>query len=479
LIDQIAWNPKQKEGLKILSTREKKFILFWGGSRSGKTFLTIRAIRIRCHKYPGSKHLIARYSFANAHKTIWLQTMLPEFKKDEQLGLCKILSQPGQVIYRNGAMVILGGLEPSTIDSVLASEYGTIFITEANENRFEVIENLFSRLNDTSKSIANGDPIKLKFIFDLNPTVKTNWTNQLFLNGLDPITKEPKRNFNEYANLWFCPEDNVHNLADGYIDTLKNLSPAKRKRFYEGVFASYEGLVFQLDDTAHIVDDFPIPHEWKKIRAIDFGYTHPFVCLWLAYDSGNDCAYVYREYIQTKMTVRAHSEEIKRLSIQDLPEKTRSNPEAWKSAEKLYSATVADHDAEDRATLYENGITTIPANKEVLMGIDNVIDLLDHTNGRRTKIKLFRSCVGTRESCDSYRWRDSAMSNRGKAKDREVIKEEDDPADSLRYGIMELFPVEEGFKFVKIGGNGQMGGAQQVASQLSEIGNALKSLNKR
>ncbi|MCW7460164.1 phage terminase large subunit [Leptospira bandrabouensis] len=441
IADEIRWNRKQLQGLKLLSDPKKKFIKFYGGSRSGKTFEIIRAIRIRALKYPGSKHLVARFSFANAKKTIWLQTMLPEFRKDEKLGLCKIIKDVAQVHYKNGSIVILGGLEPSSIDSVLAAEYGTIFITEANENRYEIIENLFSRLNDTSKDLE-GNPIKLKFIIDLNPTVETSWTNVLFIKGLDPISKTPKANFEEYASLWFSPYDNEENLAKGYITTLENLSTAKRRRFLEGKYSSYEGLVFPVDEDVHIVDDFEIPANWKRIRAIDFGYTHPFVCLWLAYDKANDRAFAYREWIQTRWTVRAHAEKIKQLSILDLPEDLRNSKEAWRLAEKLYSATVCDHDAEDRATLEENGIGPVkPANKEVLAGIDNVIDLMDFENGKKPQVYIFRSLAGTRESLDSYRWRDTTMSNRGRAKDREVLKEDDDPADTLRYGLCEIFPI--------------------------------------
>lgn len=441
IADEVRWNPKQLEGLKLLGDRTKKFIKFYGGSRSGKTYQIVRAIRIRALKYPGSKHLVARFSFANAKKTIWLQTMLPEFRKDEKLGLCKILKEVGQVHYKNGSIVILGGLEPSSIDSVLAAEYGTIFITEANENRYEVIENLVSRLNDTSKD-AEGNPIKLKFIIDLNPTVETSWTNVLFMKGLDPISRTPKPNFHEYASLWFSPYDNKENLANGYIETLENLSAAKRRRFLEGRYSSYEGLVFPVDEDIHIVDDFEIPSDWKRIRAIDFGYTHPFVCLWFAYDKANDRAFVYREWIQSRWTVRSHSEKIKELSIGDLLPEQRSSKEAWKFAEKKYSATVCDHDAEDRATLEENGIGPVkPANKEVLAGIDNVIDLMEYSENKKPRIYIFRSLVGLRESLDSFRWKDTTMSNRGRAKDREVLKEDDDPADAFRYGLCELFPI--------------------------------------
>lgn len=427
MLDLVQWNPKQQTALALLSDRQKKFYLFYGASRSGKTYLTIRAIRIRCHKYPGSKHLVARYSFANAKKTIWLQTMLPEFKKDEKLGLCRINLSEGIIHYENGSSVRLGGLEPSAIDSVLSSEYGTIFINEANENKYSSIETLISRLNDTARD-SNGNQIPLKLICDLNPTTERHWSNRLFNLGQDPETGKSKPDFYQYATLHFRAEDNAENLGAGYIDTLKNLSPAKRKRFYDGKFGSYEGLVFQLDEQIHIVDDFQIPADWKRIRAIDFGYTHPFVCLWIAYDHTNDCAYVYREYSVVQQTVKYHAGQILRLS----------------EGENI-AVTVADHDAEDRATLLENGIRTKPANKSVLTGIDNLIDLFDYTNNKKTRIKIFRSCTELINCIYSYRWKNENGSVT--AKDREVIKEDDDEADALRYGIMEIFPTRKRFIF--------------------------------
>ncbi|EMO43807.1 phage terminase large subunit [Leptospira santarosai] len=447
IIDAIRWNRKQKLGLKILSDPLKRFIKFWGGSRSGKTYLFVRAIRIRALKYPGSKHIICRYSFANAKKTIWLQTILPEIRKDENVGLCRIIQDQGIILYQNGSIVMLGGLEPSAIDSVLASEYATIFVTEANENKWGTIENLMSRLNDTAKDVS-GNPIKCMFLIDLNPTVDRSWTNVAWMRGINPDDQKPIKNFHQYANLHFIPEDNEENLSAGYIsDTLDNLSSAKRKRFRLGVYGSYAGLVYQIDENEHIVDDFPIPQEWKKIRAIDFGFTHPFVCLWIAYDAANDCAYVYREWRETRLTVRAHSEHIKELSIEDLPESDRNNSESWKMAERIYAATVADHDAEDRATLEENGIKTEPAKKEVLAGIDLVTDLLEHNpeTGKRTQVKFFRSCTYMLNGLYSYRWRDQESSAKRLA-DREVVKEDDDECDAFRYGIMELFPIVKPFQ---------------------------------
>lgn len=443
IFDQIKWNEKQKTALELLSDTVKRFIKFWGGSRSGKTFLSIRAIRIRALKYPGSKHLVCRYSFSNAKKTIWLQTMLPQFRKDEKLGLCDILEQPGIVRYKNGSYVILGGLEPSSIDSILGAEYATIFVTEANENKWSVIESLMTRLNDTAVD-DTGNMIKTLFIVDLNPTTKQSWSYKVWMLGINPEGEKPIGNFSEYGNLHFRPEDNIDNLSKTYLTTLDNLSGAKRQRYRIGDYGSYEGLVFNLDEETHIVDDFRIPTNWKKVRAIDFGYTHPFVCIWLAYDATNDCIYFYRVHSLAQNTVRAHAEHIKRLSILDLPEQEQNGLEAWRLAEKLYSSTVADHDAEDRATLHEYGIVTKQANKEVLAGIDHCIDLLDFNEHKRPRMKFFRSCTPLLNGLNTYRWR-SAESKSTKPKDREIIKEDDDEVDAMRYGAMEMLPNAKPF----------------------------------
>src|ERR1700674_2552616 len=51
--------PKQKEA-RLLLGGLARHIALWGGSRSGKTFLLVRAICMRAIRAPGSRHLIAR-----------------------------------------------------------------------------------------------------------------------------------------------------------------------------------------------------------------------------------------------------------------------------------------------------------------------------------------------------------------------------------------------------------------------------------
>jgi phage terminase large subunit len=417
ITETIKFNDKQLKGTELLTNPKKTFIKFWGSSRSGKTFLICYFIRHRARYYPGSKHIVLRYSFSNAKKTIWLQTLWPLLKEDEKLGLCKINTTEGIAIYRNGSLILLGGLEPARIDAVLASEYETIFVTEANENKYAEYENLVTRLNGTSRN-SKGILIQLKLIIDLNPTVNSNWTNVLFILGLDPITREAKADFEKFGHLRFRAEDNQENLSDGYIDTLKALSPSKRKRFYEGEYGGFEGLVFPLQES-NIINDFEIPEDWPRALSIDFGFHHPFVCLWIAYDSSNELIYVYKEYYDYKKTVRIHANEINKRCIHP------------NGKEEFYEFIVSDHASSDRATLEENNVKTEPADKRVELGIDRVEDFLP-------RIRIFRSLSFTIGEFESYRYKDEAKLK----KDREVIKEDDNAPDCVRYYIMRKFPPD-------------------------------------
>lgn len=412
-IKPAKYTPKQNEGGALLSDPQKKFIQFYGSSRSGKTFLAIDYVFKRAMWYAGSFHLICRYSFANAKKTIWLQSIRPYAKKLEDAGVCKIKDAEGIITFYNGSTIILGGLEPARIDSILASEYATIFVTEANENAWPTIEKLMTRLNSQAVN-EDGRQIIPKLLIDLNPPTVNHWTFQAWHKGQNP-EGGALAGFERYAALQFKVEDNRPHLSPDYIETLKNLSTAQRKRFYEGEFGSFEGLVYQIDEAAHIVEPFDIPPEWDKGRAIDFGFTHPFVCLWTAYDKPNETIYVYREWVKSGLTVRQHANNIKELS-----------------GSERYAWTVADHDAGDRATLAENGVDTVPAKKNVLAGIDAVTDCLYHSAERRPRLKVFRDCVNTINGFYSYRWKTSGVSQ----KDREVVKEDDDEMDALRYAVM-------------------------------------------
>ena len=140
--------------------------------------------------------------------------------------------------FPNGSEIWIGGLDnKARADKILGGEFNTIYFNEVSEISYASIIVALTRLammiiKDNGKQMVN------KAFFDENPQIKTHWSNKLFCELIDPVTRVVLNNPEKYATIHLRPEDNTDNLPDGYIDDLKNLTGASRQRFYEGVFQS-------------------------------------------------------------------------------------------------------------------------------------------------------------------------------------------------------------------------------------------------
>jgi hypothetical protein len=60
-------------------------------------------------------------------------------------------------------------------------------------------------------------------------------------------------------------------------------------------------------------------------------------------------------------------------------------------------ATICDHDAEDRATLLQNGIRNLPAYKAIRPGIQAVEQRLRRAGDGRPRLMVFRDALVSRD----------------------------------------------------------------------------------
>lgn len=423
IILMLALTAKQLEAARMLVGSATTRHLLYGGSRSGKSVLIADFIRTRAKQYGGSTHIIFRRTYADAVASVWTQTLLPLLREDENAGLCEIKERPSRAVYTNGSSIELGGLRPSEIDKHLGKEYGTIWVNEASEIGYQIIPVLMSRTNATQMDSA-GRMIVPKFIADENPPTKNHWSFKVFVVKQDPETGEPLPDLHLYDHIKMNPVDNKNNLSPQYLQTLDAMTGGARKRFRDGDFGTASGLIYgaSFNEDVHLFDDLP-PESRTQYSVVDFGFTHPFVHLWAAYDESNERLDFWKERYLPGITVRVHAEEIN----------------AFDKGRK-YAARIADHDAEDRATLLENGIHTLPADKDVKSGIDLVTDLLD-----RKKIRFHRSMAATINEFYSYKWKDDSV------KDREPIKKDDHAMDAIRYLCKYVFKASKPMTVGKIG----------------------------
>jgi predicted phage terminase large subunit-like protein len=231
---------KQQEAQKILASFALYLMLF-GGSRSGKTFLLVRNVVLRALKSPGSRHCILRFRFNHIKSSIIFDTF-PKVMK-----ICfsdiewKLNKTDWFVTLPNGSEIWFGGMDDKQrTEKILGNEYVTIYFNECSQLSYSAVGLVVTRLAQQCYEYVNGEQGKLltpRLYFDCNPPNKLHWTYLLFVKFVDPETKEPLKNPEKYKSIKMNPADNKVNLTETYLETLASLPARLRKRFIDGDFA--------------------------------------------------------------------------------------------------------------------------------------------------------------------------------------------------------------------------------------------------
>lgn len=222
---------KQKEATKTLA--QYKHCMLYGGSRSGKTFIIIRSLVIRCLKGKESRHLILREHFNHLKQSIWYDT----FPKVMELCFPDIEFKENKsdwfIQFANGSQLWFGGTDDKErVEKILGNEYATIYANECSQISYDAITLIRTRLAQKIPNLRN------KFFYDCNPPSKKHWTFLFFVEHKDPVSKEPIPDPSNIGYLHMNPEDNLENLPEDYLQELENLPKKQRERFLKGLFGS-------------------------------------------------------------------------------------------------------------------------------------------------------------------------------------------------------------------------------------------------
>lgn len=196
----------------------QRYTCLAGGTRSGKTFLIVRAIIVRALKAEGSRHAILRFHANAVRASIALDT-LPQVMQ-----LCfpetplKERRQDGYFELENGSRIWIGGLDDKDrVEKILGLEYSMVFLNEASQIPYSSALIVLTRLAQVAPKIRQ------RAFVDLNPVGKTHWTNQLFGDKRDPVSMQPLKDPENYARAFLNPPDNLANLSSDFLTSLANL----------------------------------------------------------------------------------------------------------------------------------------------------------------------------------------------------------------------------------------------------------------
>ena len=256
--------------------RGQTHTLLVGGSRSGKTFLIVRAIIVRALSAPGSRHAILRFRFNAAKQSIAMDTMpkvlelcfpgVPS-KWNDQMGYLEI----------GGSEIWIGGLDDKLrTEKVLGLEFASIYLNESSQIPWTSVELMRTRLAQVVQVKLEGQdprPLRLLMFYDANPPNKGHWTYRYFIQKVDPNTGISLPDHADMASMRMNPEDNAENLPPEYITkTLGGMSAKQQKRFRFGEWADANpSALFHEDDIDKWRQDpnFPIPDMVRMVVGVD------------------------------------------------------------------------------------------------------------------------------------------------------------------------------------------------------------------
>ena len=247
---------------------------------------------------------------------------------------------------------------------------------------------------------------------------------------LEPQTWLEERVFNppETDEIFYANLNDNRKSRNGYIDDREiDLMIAQwpvevQETRIKGHFAAFLGAVYKtFNRKTHVIKPFDIPADWVRYRVIDWGFNNPFVCLWLARDKDKTW-YVYREHYEGQRSLEYHANKVKRYK-------------------EGYRCTWADHDSQDRYQFKKLGVPTIPAKKDIHLGIEAVQAALKVQANDRPRLYVFDDCKNTIREMAGYKWAEGT--ERKDAKD-EPMQVNDHTCDCVRYGI---YGVEGKFYF--------------------------------
>lgn len=394
-------------------------VLLEGPAGTGKSRGALEKIHLLCSLYPRIRVLICRLTRESLTETVLVTW------EDEVLGPGHPLRAGPDRAYRkrytypNGSIVVVAGLD--TPGKVLSSQYDLIYVPEATEIPLASWETLTTRNRHFRLPYQQA-------IADANPSYPRHWLNQRAAAG---TMRRLRSRHTDNPRLWNAQLQEWTAEGRAYLATLARLTGARLLRFLKGLWAAAEGLVYdEWDPAIHLIDPFPIPPEWPRYRLVDFGYTNPFVCQWWATD-GDGRLYLYRELVCVQTLVEDATAEIITLS----------------AGETFAGDVIADHDAEDRATMEAHGLRTTPAHKAISPGIQALQARLRPAGDGKPRLfvlrgglvrrdpRLGKAPVGLAEEIEGYVWAPGAD---GKPNKEAPVDKDNHSLDTARYVVAAL-----------------------------------------
>jgi phage terminase large subunit len=424
-------------GNRDIITARDLDVMIVGPAGTGKTVACVWKCHFAAMKYPESRILMARQT-QEAIKSGALATYM-NLVKPLDYGVTTFGGNkfsPAEFQYPNGSRIMVVGMDKP--DKVLSTEFDLIYVNEVAEMREEAWETLRGRLR-------NGK-VPYQMIFgDLNPSGIRHWANLRIKSGK---TRGIQSKHQDNPSLWDAVREDWTAMGDEYVNkNLAGMTGLRRKRFFEGLWASAEGVVYDhFDPSIHVreVDTTG----WRVAMGVDVGTKNPTCVLTVYQDPKSEAVHVGREYYRSGMSSAKILHAIRSEADRCDPDFIAIDPSAI--------AYILDLQSGDREEGWRP-LPAYPADNDILVGIQRVKTLIEAETEPPEEFlneedeafwapePLFSvdpSCENLIEEFGMY-----AFAPNAKIETDKPVKEDDHSMDALRYVASRLVlpRVEVGF----------------------------------
>jgi PBSX family phage terminase large subunit len=371
--------------------------ILYGPAETGKTLAACWKVHILASKYAGMQAAIVRKVQADVYGTV-LQTF------DRVIAGAPVNpyggEKPEKYNYSNGSVVWIGGLDKP--GKVLSAERDIIFVNQTEEISENDWEYLVTRATG-----RNGVIPYPQVIGDPNPGGSRHWIRQRSNAGkLKLIRSYHKDN----PTLYDPATGEITEQGKRTMSILDGLTGVRRKRLFEGLWATAEGAVYDaFDASIHVVKRESSEFQ-RWLLMMDEGYTNPAVIL-LAGIDGDGRLHIAREFYQRGVLQK----DVVAVALE------------WRAEFEFYIVAVDAAAAGLIADLVDVGLPAQGFKGRVLDGITLVQSYLKVQGDGRPRFTVDPSCVNVINEFESYVW---------KPEKDEPIKENDHALDALRYGTL-------------------------------------------
>ena len=314
-----------KKQKAFIDTKESE-VLFGGAAGGGKSYGQVADALLFALKYPRSKQLILRRTFAELDKSL-IRLALSLYPKE--IYSFNQSSHTGRFV--NGSIIDFGYCAGELdVYQYQSAEYDVIRFDELTHFTESQYIYLISRVRG-----ANDYPKQVKST--TNPGgIGHGWVKARFV---DPAPAGEPFIGDDGLRRIFIPSllsDNKF-LEEGdpeYRKRLLALPERERRALLYGDWNIFEGQYFtEFDPTRHVIAPFEIPLSWRKYRTIDYGLDR-LACLWIAISPDGN-AYVYREFCKSNLTISsAAAEIISRTPQNEEIYATLAPPDLWNRSQE-------------------------------------------------------------------------------------------------------------------------------------------------